>query len=280
MAPAALDAFLASAAEAGRVGLHVECAPGRPFPPEPIAFVAAVPGGASLAAPLAGEGAAAGRALLARLFAHDGVEVVAHESKRLHLAAAALGIAPPRRVVRRDARGLRRGPGPELPRSRGRRPSPPRARPGDDPLAEGRRGERSLRDRRRARDRSGPGLPRPARAPSARPARRPPPAPLGACRLAPRLRGDRAAARAGPGADGARRGSPSTRRRSRPSPSSLSARLAEPREGDPLGRGRGVQRRLSAAARPDPLREAEVPRPSGRRPRRRTTRPAPTSSRS
>jgi DNA polymerase-1 len=94
----ALDAFLARAVEAGLAGLHVECAPGRPFPPEPIALVAALPGGECLAAPLAGDGADAGRAFLARLLAHDGVEVVAHESKRLHLAAAALGMDPPRRV--------------------------------------------------------------------------------------------------------------------------------------------------------------------------------------
>ncbi len=96
--PASLDAFLASAESAGRAGLHVECAPGRPFPPEPLALVAVLPGGESLAAPLSGEGAEAGRAFLARLLAHEGVEVVAHESKRLHLAAAALCLPAPRRV--------------------------------------------------------------------------------------------------------------------------------------------------------------------------------------
>lgn len=97
-APAALDAFLAAAESAGRVGLHVECAPGRPFPPEPIALAAALPGGAALAAPLAGEGADAGRAFLARLLSGGRVELVAHESKRLHLAAAALGLPAPERV--------------------------------------------------------------------------------------------------------------------------------------------------------------------------------------
>lgn len=94
----ALDAFLARAVEAGLAGLHVESAPGRPFPPEPIALVAALPGGGLVAAPLAGDGAGTGRAFLARLFSDAGIEVVAHESKRLHLAAATLGIAPPRRV--------------------------------------------------------------------------------------------------------------------------------------------------------------------------------------
>ena len=96
--PSALEAFVAAGEAAGRVGLHVECAPGRPFPPEPIAVVAALPAGAAVAAPLAGEGAEAGRGLLARLLAHDGIEVVAHEAKRLHLAAAALGAEAPRRA--------------------------------------------------------------------------------------------------------------------------------------------------------------------------------------
>ncbi len=96
--PASLDAFLARAEASGRIGLHVECAPGRPFPPEPLALVAALPGGESLAAPLSGEGAEAGRDFLARLLAHEGVEVAAHESKRLHLAAAALSLPAPRRV--------------------------------------------------------------------------------------------------------------------------------------------------------------------------------------
>jgi DNA polymerase-1 len=96
--PAAFDTFLAAAVSAGRVGLHVECAPGRPFPPQPIAFSAALPAGAALAAPLAGDGSGAARAFLARLLAHGEVELVAHESKRLHLASAALGLDPPRRV--------------------------------------------------------------------------------------------------------------------------------------------------------------------------------------
>jgi DNA polymerase-1 len=96
--PVALDAFLAAARSAGLAGLHVECAPGRPFPPEPIAFVAALPGGACLAAPLSGEGGEAGRAFLASLLSDEGIEVAAHESKRLHLAASALGLDPPRRV--------------------------------------------------------------------------------------------------------------------------------------------------------------------------------------
>ena len=109
--PAALDAFLAKAEAAGRVGLHVECAPGRPFPPEPIALAAALPGGDALAAPLAGEGAEAGRAFLARLLADGKVEVVAHESKRLHLASAALGLPAPRRAFDAMLAAYVEGPG-------------------------------------------------------------------------------------------------------------------------------------------------------------------------
>jgi DNA polymerase-1 len=90
--PAALEAFRTAAVAAGRVGLHVECAPGRPFPPEPIAVAAALPGGACVAAPLEGEGSEAGLAFLARLLAPGGPGLVAHESKRLHLAAATLGL--------------------------------------------------------------------------------------------------------------------------------------------------------------------------------------------
>ncbi len=96
--PEALDLFLSAAVKAGLAGLHVECAPGRPFPPEPIALVAALPGGACLAAPLSGEGGGGGRAFLARLLSQEGTELVAHESKRLHLAASVLGLDPPRRV--------------------------------------------------------------------------------------------------------------------------------------------------------------------------------------
>jgi DNA polymerase-1 len=107
----ALDAFLARAVEAGLAGLHVECAPGRPFPPEPIALVAALPGGECLATPLAGEGAPAGRAFLARLLAHDGIEVATHESKRLHLASAVLGMDPPRRVFDAMLAAYVEGPG-------------------------------------------------------------------------------------------------------------------------------------------------------------------------
>lgn len=110
-ATAALDAFLADAAVAGRVGLHVECAPGRPFPPEPIALVAALPGGAAIATPLAGDGAPAGRAFLSRLLAHDGVELAAHETKRLHLAAAALGLPAPRRTFDAMLASYVEGPG-------------------------------------------------------------------------------------------------------------------------------------------------------------------------
>jgi DNA polymerase-1 len=107
----AVEGFLSRAVAAGRAGLYVECAPGRPFPPEPIALVAAIPGGECVAVPLAGEGAEAGRRLLARLLADERIEAVAHESKRLHLAAAALGLDPPRHVFDAMLAAYVEGPG-------------------------------------------------------------------------------------------------------------------------------------------------------------------------
>ena len=195
------------------------------------------PGRRLVAAPLAGDGSEAGRAFLARLLAHDGVEVVAHESKRLHLAAAVLGMAPSPARFRRDARGLRRRSRPPRPRPRRRCPGLPRARPGDDPVAEGRVRERRLRDGGPARDGSGPFVPRPAGPPPARASRGPPSAPLGPPRLACRLRGDRASARPRPGTDGARGN------RGRPvdalGPLRRAGRAASrPSRGDPRGRGR------------------------------------------
>lgn len=89
-----LSAFTAAALREGRVGLHVECAPPRPFPAEPLAAAAALPSGDGIAFPLTTPD---GREALASLFGE--VPVVAHDSKRLFLAAAALGIAPPHRIV-------------------------------------------------------------------------------------------------------------------------------------------------------------------------------------
>ena len=91
---ARLSAFTAAAVREGRVGLHVECAPPRPFPAEPLAAAAALPSGDGIAFPVTSP---EGREALASLFRE--VTVVAHDSKRLCLAAAALGISPPARVV-------------------------------------------------------------------------------------------------------------------------------------------------------------------------------------
>ena len=81
----------------GPVGIHVETAPGRPFPSPPIAACVAladgdIAGGDIVAFPLDRE---AGKATLAALFA--GASLVAHDAKRLFLAASALGIEPPAR---------------------------------------------------------------------------------------------------------------------------------------------------------------------------------------
>ncbi|HTS01786.1 MAG TPA: DNA polymerase, partial [Thermoanaerobaculia bacterium] len=90
---AALDALVASAVKAGRASVHVECGPGCPWPAPPLAAAVAVPGGETAAFALD----AAGTKALAALFA--GVEIVAHDAKRLFLAADALSVAPPGRFA-------------------------------------------------------------------------------------------------------------------------------------------------------------------------------------
>ena len=90
---AGLDALVAAAARAGRASVHVECGPGTPWPAPPLAAAVAVPGGETVAFALD----AAGTKALAALFAK--VPVVAHDAKRLFLAADALGIAPPARFL-------------------------------------------------------------------------------------------------------------------------------------------------------------------------------------
>ncbi len=76
------------------MGIHVECAPPHPFPAEPLVAAASLPSGDGIAFPLT---SSEGIETLASLFRE--VPVVAHDAKRLFLAAAALGIAPPSRVV-------------------------------------------------------------------------------------------------------------------------------------------------------------------------------------
>ena len=87
-----LLALGASAAKAGRAAVHVESGPGAPWPAPPLAAVVAVPGGETVAFALD----EAGMLALAALFRD--VPLVAHDAKRLFLAADALGIAPPARV--------------------------------------------------------------------------------------------------------------------------------------------------------------------------------------
>ncbi|MEO8054754.1 MAG: DNA polymerase I [Acidobacteriota bacterium] len=90
---AGLDALVAAAGKAGRASVHVECGPGAPWPAPPLAAAVAIPGGEAAAFALD----AAGTKALAALFAE--VPVVAHDAKRLFLAADALGIAPPARFL-------------------------------------------------------------------------------------------------------------------------------------------------------------------------------------
>ncbi len=90
---AGLDALVAAAAKASRAAVHVECGPGAPWPAPPLVAAVAIPGGETAAFELDAAGAKA----LAALFAK--VPVVAHDAKRLFLAADALGIAPPSRFL-------------------------------------------------------------------------------------------------------------------------------------------------------------------------------------
>ena len=91
---AALDA---SARRAGRAAVHVECGPGAPWPAPPLAAVVAVPGGETVAFALSPSLDEPGTRALAALF--KDVLLVAHDAKRLFLAADALGIAPPARFL-------------------------------------------------------------------------------------------------------------------------------------------------------------------------------------
>ena len=203
----------------------------------------------------------AGRALLARLLSDEGVEVVAHETKRLHLAAAALGLAPPRRVFDAMLASYVARPGPPRPRPRRGRPGPPRPRPvGRSPRRRTSRGATPSRPPPSSRRR--PGAPTSARArasrsPCARRSPRSSPARPASLRrsyeeielpLVPVLARMELAGIAVDRAPSRDLGRP------RRAP-------ARARAGDLRGRGRGVQRQLAAAARPDPLREARLPRP-------------------
>ena len=110
--PADLERIVEEAARSGKAALHVESAPGRPFPAPPLAATVAVPGGRARAFSLAGE-AAEGRSLLGRLLSLPGVLIVGHELKRVFLAALELGLPLPERIFDTmlaayvDAPGLR-----------------------------------------------------------------------------------------------------------------------------------------------------------------------------
>jgi DNA polymerase-1 len=92
-----LAALEASARKAGRAAVHVESGPGAPWPAPPLAAVVAVPDGETVAFALGSSPGDAGTRTLAALFRD--VSLVAHDAKRLFLAADALGIAPPARAL-------------------------------------------------------------------------------------------------------------------------------------------------------------------------------------
>ena len=90
-----LAAVVAAARKAGRAGVYVECGPGLPWPAPPLAAVVAIPGGPTPATAAFALDDVGTRALV-DLFQH--VPLVAHDAKRLFLAANALGISAPARV--------------------------------------------------------------------------------------------------------------------------------------------------------------------------------------
>lgn len=85
------EGLVARARAAGRVGIHLELAPGVPFPPKPVAACLAFPSGGAVAFPVS-------RELLASLLEEEGIEFVAHDIKRLFAAALQMGTRPPRRA--------------------------------------------------------------------------------------------------------------------------------------------------------------------------------------
>ncbi len=89
-----LDALVASALASGRIGLHVEAAPGRPYPPEPLVAVVALPSGEAFGFGLDERG----RGALARLLSAPELTITVHDSKRLHVFTSLLGLPPPARL--------------------------------------------------------------------------------------------------------------------------------------------------------------------------------------
>ena len=96
----------------GRFAVHVESAPGRPFPAIPLAAAVAVPEGPAWAFSLTG-GDAGGRETLGRLLVLPDVTVEGHGLKKVYLAALELGLRLPGKIFDAmlgayvDAPGLR-----------------------------------------------------------------------------------------------------------------------------------------------------------------------------
>ncbi|MEO6324695.1 MAG: DNA polymerase I, partial [Thermoanaerobaculia bacterium] len=91
LTPDELPAFLERARRAGRVGLFVESLPMRPYPPRPLIAAAAFPDADTVVFSVEDP---AGRAALEAILTDPELVVVAHDSKRLHLAASLLSIEP------------------------------------------------------------------------------------------------------------------------------------------------------------------------------------------
>ncbi len=107
-----LEELVERAARCGRFAVHVESAPGRPFPAIPLAAAVAVPEGPVWAFSLT-EDDPRGRETFGRLLALPDVTVEGHELKRVYLAALELGLRLPGKIFDTmlgayvDAPGLR-----------------------------------------------------------------------------------------------------------------------------------------------------------------------------
>ena len=95
--PAGLEELVGKALRSGRFAVHVESAPGRPFPAAPLAAAVAVPDGPAWAFSLAAEDPG-GPETLGRLLGLPGVCVEGHELKKVFLAALELGLTLPARI--------------------------------------------------------------------------------------------------------------------------------------------------------------------------------------
>ncbi len=158
------EEVLALAKAADRVALHVECAPGKPFPAEPLVAVVGLPGETLAFAPRHAGGARRTRRTLrlSRLDPAHRPRCQAPVPRRVSV----LGLASARTLLRRHARGVHGLSRPPRARSRGRRALGAEPPPRHDPRAQGRVRQLGRGIRRGVRKRCCAALPRAPRPPS------------------------------------------------------------------------------------------------------------------